>query len=161
MSSAAKRVAVLVGTSQGIGLELARIYLSQSNLHIVALSRNSKAAREAILDSSRSHSPLIVAKDKSAGHTSDSAFKEFKAKEGSPFDESRLTTIDTDVKDEESIHKASEQVKSQFGKDTVRLIFNVAGMVRTKDNRMGKSHTEHASSCTQRRALLRSSMARC
>jgi NAD(P)-dependent dehydrogenase (short-subunit alcohol dehydrogenase family) len=125
MASAAKGVAVLVGSSQGIGLELARIYLSQTNLHIVALSRNAKAAREAILDSSPK-TPFIVQKDASVGHTSDSAFKIFESK---GFDQDRLTTIDTDVKDEDSIHKASEKVKSEFGKDSIRLIFNVAGMV--------------------------------
>lgn len=126
MSSAGKRVAVLVGSSQGIGLQLAKIYLSQTNFHVVALSRNSKAAREAILDSSSGNSPFVVQKDKSVGHTSDDAFKPF---EGNGLEEDRLITIDTDIKSEDSIHKASEQVKSTFGKDSVRLIFNVAGML--------------------------------
>lgn len=125
----ASSVAVIVGSSQGIGLQLARIYLSQTGLQVVALSRNSKSAREAILDESHDL-PFLVQKDGNVKHTSEEAFQPFKARQGSsPFDSNRLTTFDIDVKDEESIHKASEQVKSAFGKDSVRLLFNVAGML--------------------------------
>ena len=131
-------VAVIVGSSQGIGLQLARLYLSQTDLQVVALSRSSEKAKRAILDTSSSSSPLpfLAVRDKQVGFTSGDAFKTISDK--AALDESRLLTIDTDVNDEESIAKASEKVKSSFGKDSVRLLLNVAGMVRTMK---GRSHT--------------------
>jgi NAD(P)-dependent dehydrogenase (short-subunit alcohol dehydrogenase family) len=123
-------VAVIVGSSKGIGLQLARIYLSQTNMQVVALSRNSKAAKEAILDTS-SRIPFVSQANRSVDLTSEEAFKQLEAKDPSSlFNKDRLTAIDVDVIDEESIRKASEQVKSAFGQDSVRLIFNVAGKVR-------------------------------
>ncbi|UZJ57362.1 hypothetical protein CBS101457_006682 [Exobasidium rhododendri] len=125
-------VAVIVGSSQGIGLQLARIYLSQTGMQVVALSRNSKSAKEAILDTS-TNVPFISQANRNVDLTSEEAFKHFKAKDSSSiFDKDRLTAIDVDVIDEESIRKASEQVKSAFGKDSVRLIFNVAGKLKVE-----------------------------
>lgn len=122
-------VAVIVGSSQGIGLQLARIYLSQTNLHVVALSRDADKAKKAILDTS-SMLPFLAVKDRNAGHTSQDVFKEIE-KGDSALDESRLMAISTDVKQEDSIASASEEVKKAFGKDSVRLLLNVAGLVRT------------------------------
>lgn len=123
-------VAVIVGSSKGIGLQLARIYLSQTNMQVVALSRNSKAAKEAILDTTNTGVPFQTQTNSNVDHTSEDAFKHYEVKSGSSlFDSDRLTAVDVDMKDEGSIQKASEQVKSAFGKDSVRLLFNVAGMV--------------------------------
>lgn len=110
-------VAVIVGASRGIGLELARIYLGQSNLQLVALSRNADNARKAILDTSTE--PLLV----------DVGGK----KDTKAFDDSRLTTIDIDVREEDSIREASEKVKEKFGSDCLRLLFNVSGIVSPYD----------------------------
>lgn len=123
-------VAVVVGSSQGIGLQLARIFLSQTNMQVVALSRNSSAAKEAILDTSTSP-PILAQTNAGLGSTKQDAFNHMDVgKAKSALDANRLTAVDVDVRDEESIRRASEQVKGDFGADSVRLVLNVAGMVR-------------------------------
>lgn len=118
-------VAVIVGASRGIGLELARIYLGQSNLQLVALSRNADDARKAILDTSTE--PLAV--DIGGGK-----------KDTKSFDESRLTTLDIDIREEDSIHEASKKIKDKFGPESLRLLFNVSGIVsERKDGRERES----------------------
>lgn len=115
----APSVAVIVGSGRGIGLELSRLYLAQSKLNLVCLSRDAAAARDAILDSGRP-APLQVHSNGSSKSSSEVASK---------LDGSRLTTIEADVKSEDSLRKASEQVREQFGKDSLRFLINVAGVV--------------------------------
>jgi NAD(P)-dependent dehydrogenase (short-subunit alcohol dehydrogenase family) len=43
--------------------------------------------------------------------------------------EERLTTLDLDVKNERSIEEAAKEVEHRFGKDSLRLLINVAGVV--------------------------------
>lgn len=130
-------VAVIVGASKGIGLELARIYLSQTNLQLVALSRNADQARKNILDTSSS-SPLKVLFDKQKkGGNGDAAkphAQQMDAAELSHLDSSRLTTIDIDIKKEDSIRSASEEVRKKFGDDSLRFLFNVAGVLTVEKN---------------------------
>jgi short-subunit dehydrogenase involved in D-alanine esterification of teichoic acids len=57
-------------------------------------------------------------------------------KDTKAFDDSRLTTIDIDVREEDSIREASEKVKEKFGSDCLRLLFNVSGIVSSYDLEM-------------------------
>lgn len=113
----APNVAVIVGSGRGLGLELSRLYLAQSKLNLVCLSRDAKSAREAILDSSRpAPLPANGSSSKSSGE----------------LDGNRLTTINIDVKNEDSLKKASDQVREQFGDASLRFLINVAGVVSGK-----------------------------
>ncbi|KAK0524133.1 hypothetical protein OC835_001646 [Tilletia horrida] len=114
-------VAVIQGSSQGIGLALTRAYLAKSSLHVVALSRNPSAARDAILATDASASLLHE-------HTQqfNNALKG-DAKE-------RLTTLEVDIKHEDSIKAARDEVEKKFGKDSLRLLFNVSGILRPEKN---------------------------
>lgn len=127
-----KPVAVIVGASRGIGLELCRLYLSQSNMHLVALSRDAEGARKAILDST--HRPPLLAHINGSTGGSQAAGATLDAKDLSSFDGSRLTTLGVDIKDESSIQSASKQVKEMFGDESLRLLFNVAGILNVEKN---------------------------
>lgn len=124
---AAKNVAVIIGSGRGIGLELSRLYLTQSDLHIVALSRDAKAARQAILDTKTHAPPLRAFIDAKQKPTPIDI-----AKDG--FDSSRLTTIDVDIKEEGSIQAASEAVKKEFGQGSLRMLLNIAGVLHIEKN---------------------------
>lgn len=88
---------IALAARTGIGLHLARQYLNNTQLQVVALSRNSAEARKAILDGGGS--------------------------------DDRLHTLDVDVREENTIAKAAETVKGRFGDDSLRLLFNVSGIV--------------------------------
>ncbi|CAD6893021.1 unnamed protein product [Tilletia laevis] len=114
-------VAVIQGSSKGIGLALTRAYLARSSLHVVSLSRNPSAAREAILSTDSSTSLL---------HKNTQDFSDAINKDG----DQRLTTIEVDIKSEDSIKAAKDEVEKKFGKDSLRLLFNVSGVLRPEKN---------------------------
>ncbi|EGF99775.1 uncharacterized protein MELLADRAFT_40089 [Melampsora larici-populina 98AG31] len=93
----AANIAVIQGSSKGIGLSFARYILKNTDLKVVATSQNPKHAREAIL-----------ANLKSA--------------------DDRLTTVELDVRREETIEKAAGLVKDRFGRQ-LRLLINVSGVL--------------------------------
>jgi len=95
-------VAVINGSSRGLGLHFARYLLSRTDLQVVATSsRQSDKAREAIL---------------SGASLPDGG-------------EERLTTLDLDVTDERTIERAASDVEERFGKGNLRLLINVAGIL--------------------------------
>ncbi|KAL7005732.1 hypothetical protein EMMF5_004647 [Cystobasidiomycetes sp. EMM_F5] len=96
-------VAVINGSSRGLGLAFTRYILQNTQLNVVATtSRKADAARSAILEN------LDGTKDA----------------------EGRLTTLDMDITDEKAIETAAKQVEEQFGKGQLRLMINVAGVLR-------------------------------
>ncbi|KAK9896616.1 NAD(P)-binding protein [Cystobasidium minutum MCA 4210] len=96
-------VAVINGSSRGLGLAFSRYLLSNTSLNVVSTSsRDASKARKAILE--------------------DSSIKEEDVKD-------RLTTLDLDVTDERSIENAAKQVKERFGGGNLRLLINVAGIL--------------------------------
>ncbi|KAK0543403.1 hypothetical protein OC846_006129 [Tilletia horrida] len=113
-------VAVIQGSSQGIGLALTRAYLAKSSMHVVALSRNPSNARDAILSTDPSKSLLHE-------NTQDFADALKSA-------DDRLTTLEVDIKHEDSIKAASDEVKNKFGEDSLRLLFNISGILQPEKN---------------------------
>lgn len=96
--------------------------MASTSLNVVALSRQSSKARKSILDSTKASPISAVTHDQSKLNKTD-------ASKLHALDESRLTTLDVDCTEEESIAKAAQEVEKRFGKDSVRLIFNVAGVL--------------------------------
>ncbi|CAO1634675.1 unnamed protein product [Parajaminaea phylloscopi] len=123
----APNVAVIVGSSKGIGLNLTRAYLARTDLQIVSLSRSPDAARKAILDT-RGSSPLAT------GAHSSEVKSNGDAAHMSSFDSSRLTSLEIDVRQEDSIAAAAQQVKDKFGEGSLKLLFNVAGTLTPEKN---------------------------
>ncbi|KAL9934920.1 hypothetical protein V8E36_005996 [Tilletia maclaganii] len=115
-------VAVIQGSSQGIGLALTRAYLAKTSLHVVALSRNPSAARDAILATDPSTSLLHE-------HTKD--ISDSLSKDGV---QDRLTTLEVDIKEEDSIKAARDEVAKKYGQDSLRLLFNISGVLRPEKN---------------------------
>jgi NAD(P)-dependent dehydrogenase (short-subunit alcohol dehydrogenase family) len=93
-------VAVIAGSSQGIGLHLAKKYLASTSLQVYALSRHPAEARKAILEG-------VDAKD--AGD--------------------RLKTLEFDALREESLAQAASEVTSKHGDGCLRLLLNVSGVL--------------------------------
>ncbi|KAG0152542.1 hypothetical protein CROQUDRAFT_719309 [Cronartium quercuum f. sp. fusiforme G11] len=91
-------VAVIQGSSKGIGLSFARYILRKTDLKLVATSQNPKQAHQAILSNL----------GKSV--------------------EDRLTTLELDVRREETIEKVADVVKDRFGRQ-LRLLINVSGVL--------------------------------
>ncbi|PWN53315.1 NAD(P)-binding protein [Violaceomyces palustris] len=100
-------VAVIQGSGTGIGLHITRQYLSRTNLQVVALSRDAKRAKEAILAN--------AASDKS-------------------LDPQRLHVLDIDIKNEATIQKAAETVQSRFGERSLRALWNISGILKAEKN---------------------------
>jgi len=92
-------VAVIQGSSKGIGLQFARLLLNNTSLKVVAASRKPDEARKAILDG-------LDGKD------------------------DRLTTLELDVLREDSIANAAKQVSEKYGKNSMRLLINVSGILK-------------------------------
>lgn len=120
-------VAVIVGSSKGLGLNLTRAYLARTDLQIVSLSRSPDAARKAILDT-RGSSPLAT------GAESSEVKANGDAADMTTFDQSRLTNLEIDVRQEDSIASAAQQIKSKFGEGSLKLLFNVAGVLTPEKN---------------------------
>lgn len=94
-------VAVIQGAGGSIGSHFARHLLKNTNLSIVATSRDPSAAKRAILGQDGKH------------------------------DESRLKVLEMDAKHESTIQKAAEEVKKEFGEKSLRLLINASGVVST------------------------------
>lgn len=94
-------VAVIQGAGGSIGSHFARHLLKNTNLSIVATSRDPSAAKRAILG------------------------------EGNDLDESRLKLLELDAKHESTIQKAAEEVKKAYGERSLRLLINASGVVST------------------------------
>ncbi|GAA5838202.1 hypothetical protein JCM5353_006039 [Sporobolomyces roseus] len=92
-------VAVIQGAGGSIGSHFARHLLKNTNLSIVATSRDPSAARRAILG------------------------------EDSKLDDSRLKVLELDAKHESTIQKAAEEVKKEFGNKSLRLLINASGVL--------------------------------
>lgn len=120
-------VAVIVGSSKGIGLHLTRAYLARTDLQIVSLSRSPKEARKAILDTKLA-SPLSTGTKSSEKKANEDASKL------ASFDQSRLTNLEIDVRKEDSIAQAASEVEKKFGKGSLKLLFNVAGKLTPEKN---------------------------
>lgn len=92
-------VAVIQGGGGAIGSHFARHLLKNTNLSIVATSRDPSAAKRAILG------------------------------EDGKIDGSRLKVLEMDAKHESTIKKAAEDVKKEFGERSLRLLINASGVV--------------------------------
>lgn len=95
-------VAVIQGAGGSLGSHFCRHLLKQSSLSVVATSRDPSAARRAILEGLDGGDKL----------------------------ESRLTVLEVDATQEETIKKAAEAVKKEFGEKSLRLLINASGVVR-------------------------------
>jgi NAD(P)-dependent dehydrogenase (short-subunit alcohol dehydrogenase family) len=93
-------VTVIQWSSQGIGLQFARLLLKNTNLKVAALSRRPTEARDAILS-------------------------------GLDVDKERLLPLEVDVKKEDSLQAAAQDVQNKFGKENLRLLINVSGIARS------------------------------
>lgn len=91
-------------------------------MNVVSLSRTSSKARNSILDSTKASPLSSISHDQSKLNQTD-------ASKLHALDESRLTTIDVDCTEEDSIAAAAREVEKRFGKDSLRLLFNVAGVL--------------------------------
>ncbi|GAA94372.1 uncharacterized protein L969DRAFT_52955 [Mixia osmundae IAM 14324] len=94
-----RHVAVIQGSSRGLGLAFSRHLLNNTRLHVVGTSRDPEKARHAIL------------------------------KDGDKSLEKRLTTLELDVLNEGTISAAAESVKSSQGAECLRLLINVSGIL--------------------------------
>lgn len=92
-------VAVIQGAGGSIGSHFARHLLRNTNLSIVATSRDPSAARRAILG------------------------------EDGKIDDTRLKVLEMDAKHESTIQKAAEEVKKEFGDKSLRLLISASGVV--------------------------------
>lgn len=131
-------VAVIIGSSQGLGLHLTRAYLARTDLHIVSLSRNPDQARKAILDT-KGTSPLSYAQGHPSNGSSSSSDAEEKLARGdaahmSTLSSDRLLSLPVDVRDEDSIAKAADSVREAYGEGSLKLLFNVAGRLHPEKN---------------------------
>lgn len=89
---------------RGLGLAFSRYLLSNTSLNVVSTSsRDASKARETILSDDKINNVKNV--------------------------QDRLTTLDLDVTNEQSIQNAAKQVEEKFGKGKLRLLINVAGVV--------------------------------
>ena len=108
-------VAVIQGCSKGLGRALVQNLLSTTKLNVVGTTASgATSAREAILSGKSSNSDL----------------------------EKRLLVLDADVRDENAMRKASEQVQDKFGEKPLRMLVNVSGMLHAEKNVMQISHAE-------------------
>lgn len=121
-------VAVIVGSSQGLGLHLARSYLARTDLQVVSLSRKPSEARNAILDT-KAASPLNLNGPNGSKKTGEADAANMSHLEGS-----RLTNLEVDVRNEESLQQAASEVSKKFGDSSLRLLFNVAGKLTPEKN---------------------------
>ncbi|BGP09824.1 hypothetical protein JCM10049v2_005698 [Rhodotorula toruloides] len=94
-------VAVIQGAGGSIGSHLARHLLTRSSLSIVGTSRDPSSAKRAILSGLG----------------------------GQDVDESRLKVFEVDVREEETIRKAAQEVEKEFGKKSLRLLINASGVL--------------------------------
>ncbi|GAA5937723.1 SDR family oxidoreductase [Sporobolomyces koalae] len=92
-------VAVIQGAGGAIGSHFARHLLKNTNLSIVATSRDPSAAKRAILG------------------------------DDLKIDDSRLKLLEVDAKHESTIEKAAAQVRKDFGDKSLRLLINASGVL--------------------------------
>lgn len=93
----------------------------------MSLSRSPDAARKAILDT-KTASPLSTGTQSSEKKASEDASKM------SGFDSSRLTNLELDATKEDSIAQAASEVSKKFGEGSLKLLFNVAGVLTPEKN---------------------------
>lgn len=111
-------IAVVQGSSSGIGLNFARLLLTNTKLNVVATSRNPSEARKKILDG------LDVPKD-------------------------RLLTLEVDTAKEDSLAAAASETQKTFGKESLRLLLNVSGIVRLSSQPDGLQLTVRTAACRE------------
>ncbi|CEQ40050.1 SPOSA6832_01621 [Sporobolomyces salmonicolor] len=92
-------VAVIQGAGGALGSNFARHLLRQTNLSIVATSRDPSAAKRAILEGA-----------------------------DGKLDESRLKLVEVDGKIEDTIKRAAREVEQEFGEKSLRLLINASGV---------------------------------
>ncbi|KAG8707811.1 hypothetical protein FRC08_000274 [Ceratobasidium sp. 394] len=98
-------VAIIQGCSKGFGRALAQNLLSTTKLNVVGTTASgAKHAYERILSGTSTSS------------------------------ETRLTTLDMDIRDENAIRRASEEVQNKFGEKPLRMLVNVSGMLHVEKN---------------------------
>jgi NAD(P)-dependent dehydrogenase (short-subunit alcohol dehydrogenase family) len=97
-------VAVIQGAGGSLGSHFARALLLRSNLNVVATSRDPAAARRTILEGG--------------------------GKDGGKIDEGRLKVLEVDVREEETVRKAAETVRKEYGEKSLRFLLNASGVVR-------------------------------
>ncbi|GAA5867137.1 hypothetical protein JCM1840_001495 [Sporobolomyces johnsonii] len=93
-------VAVIQGAGGALGSNFARHLLRQTNLSIVATSRDPSATKRAILESG-----------------------------DGKLDGSRLKVIEVDGKVEDTIKRAAKEVEQEFGEKSLRLLINASGVL--------------------------------
>lgn len=98
-------VAVIQGAGGSLGSHFARALLLRSKLQVVATSRDPSAARRTILEG-------------------------LSKEEADKVDESRLKVFEVDAREEETVRKAAEEVRKEFGKKSLRFLLNASGVVR-------------------------------
>lgn len=94
-------VAVIQGAGGALGSHFARHLLKRTSLSVVATSRDPSAAKRTILEGA-----------------------------GDKIDESRLKVLEMDVRAEDTIAKAAQEVKKEFGEKSLRMLINASGVVR-------------------------------
>ncbi|GAA5860637.1 hypothetical protein JCM3774_006236 [Rhodotorula dairenensis] len=94
-------VAVIQGAGGALGSHFCRHLLKRSSLSVVGTSHDPAAARRAILD----------------------------GLEGAGEFESRLKVYEVDARHEATIKKAAQEVESEFGKKSLRMLINASGVL--------------------------------
>lgn len=95
-------VAVIQGAGGALGSHFCRHLLQKSGLSVVATSRDPSATQRTILE----------------------------GLEGGDKLKSRLTVLEVDATREDSMKKAAEDVKKEFGEKSLRMLINSSGVVR-------------------------------
>ncbi|GAA6004164.1 hypothetical protein JCM10207_002462 [Rhodosporidiobolus poonsookiae] len=93
-------VAVIQGAGGSLGSNFARHLLKTTSLKVVATSRDPSAAKRTILEDA-----------------------------GDKVDESRLKVLEVDVKEEETVRRAAEEVRKEYGEKSLRLLINASGVL--------------------------------
>ncbi|KAG9104930.1 hypothetical protein FRC06_004997 [Ceratobasidium sp. 370] len=100
-------VAIVQGCSKGFGCALAQNLLATTKLNVVGTTASgAKHAYENILSGTSMSSGV----------------------------ETRLTTLDMDIRDEDAVQRVSEEIQSKFGKKPLRMLVNVSGMLHAEKN---------------------------
>ncbi|GJN92827.1 hypothetical protein Rhopal_005865-T1 [Rhodotorula paludigena] len=94
-------VAVIQGAGGALGSHFARHLLKRTSLSVVATSRDPSAAKRTILEGA-----------------------------GDTVDESRLKVLEMDVREEDTIAKAAQEVKKEFGEKSLRMLINASGVLQ-------------------------------
>ncbi|GAA5877231.1 hypothetical protein JCM8547_006304 [Rhodosporidiobolus lusitaniae] len=93
-------IAVVQGAGGSIGSHFARALLQRTKLSVVATSRDPSAAKRTILEGA-----------------------------DGKIDESRLKVLEVDVREEDTVKKAAEDVKKEYGDKSLRFLINTSGVL--------------------------------